>query len=86
MQHESDKDTFEFIQKESGYSQSVQRTANITLSIFNSPSASSPLVAVNIERTGDRHWHDETPFLNAFDEIIETIEDDLWSKVRRYFK
>jgi TolB-like protein len=61
-------------------------TANITLSIFNSPSASSPLVAVNIERTGDRHWHDETPFLNAFDEIIKTIEDDLWSKVRRYFK
>lgn len=61
-------------------------TASISILIYKTPKDSAPLVTVNIERTGDRHWGDETPFLNAFDEILEDLEDDFRSKVKKYIK
>ncbi|NLG16856.1 MAG: hypothetical protein GX556_05935 [Fibrobacter sp.] len=61
-------------------------TASLSISIYQTPSAAAPLVTVNIERTGERHWGDETPFLNAFEEIIEDLEDDFRSKVKKFLK
>ncbi|MBD3421540.1 MAG: hypothetical protein GF398_15585 [Chitinivibrionales bacterium] len=51
--------------------------ADVTFSFFTGPTSPEPRYSVRIKEKGDRHWGDETPFENAFEEIAETIEDDL---------
>ncbi|MBN1577794.1 MAG: hypothetical protein JW913_14635 [Chitinispirillaceae bacterium] len=58
-------------------------TMKVEVAFFASPAEKQPLIIVVITKTGDRHWGDPTPLKNAFDEIAEAIEEDLYSKVRK---
>lgn len=44
-------------------------TIRMTFAIFASPSAGQPAFSVTAEATGERHWHDVTPFINACEEL-----------------
>ncbi len=64
----------------------ITGTLKMSISVFESPMAKSPLTSIVIEKEGDRHWGQTEPFKNAVDEILEVIEDDFYSAVRKYFK
>lgn len=64
----------------------ITGTLKMSISLFESPIAKTPLASIVIEKDGDRDWGQTEPFLNAVDEITEIIEDDFYSAVRKYFK
>lgn len=64
----------------------VEGTAKIMISLYKSPTAATPLVSVIFEETGSRHWGNSTPFINAFDELADTIEEDLESQIDKFLK
>jgi TolB-like protein len=53
-------------------------TIRMTFGIFPSPSAGQPAFTVDAEATGERHWHDVQPFINA----CEELGDELGKKLR----
>jgi hypothetical protein len=52
-------------------------TAEVLIELFMAPGAPQPANSVQVQRSGDRHWGQITPFSNAFEEIAEYIEEDL---------
>jgi hypothetical protein len=64
----------------------ITGTLKMSISVFESPSAKTPLVSIVIEKEGDRDLGQTKPFLNAVDEILEIIEDDYYSAVKKHFK
>jgi len=61
-------------------------TAQATVFIFDTPKSEKPVLAVKVTESGDRHWGEETPFENAFEEIASTLESQLGKAdyVRKY--
>jgi TolB-like protein len=64
----------------------ITGTLKIAISLFESPFAKTALTTVVVEKEGDRHWGQLKPLLNAVDEVVDVIEDDFYSEVRKYFK
>jgi TolB-like protein len=64
----------------------ITGTLKLSISVFESPLAKTPLTSIVIEKEGDRDWGQTKPFLNAIDETLEIIEDDFDSAVKKYFK
>lgn len=64
----------------------ITGTLKMSISVFESPLAKTPLTSIVIEKEGDRDWGQTEPFLNAIDEINDVIEDDFYSAVKKYFK
>jgi TolB-like protein len=64
----------------------ITGTLKMSISVFESPFAKTPLTSIIIEKEGDRDWGQTEPFLNAFDEVKDVIEEDFYSAVRKYFK
>ncbi len=56
------------------------------ISVYASPQDKTPAVTVKFKNTGDRHWGDITPLKNAFDELIDSIDDDFYSAARKALK
>jgi TolB-like protein len=52
-------------------------TALVLVSVFDSPAAETPAFSVKIQESGDRHWGDDTPLANAFEEIAGTLEEQM---------
>ncbi|HMD67703.1 MAG TPA: CsgG/HfaB family protein [Chitinivibrionales bacterium] len=52
-------------------------TIRITFAVFPSPSAAQPAFSVTAEATGERHWHDVTPFINACEELGKELGKQL---------
>ena len=61
-------------------------TANVAISIYSTPASKKPLVSVNIEGTGERHWGNDTPLTNAFEEITDDLDHEFCSKVKKFLK
>lgn len=56
------------------------------ISVFASPKHETPAVTVKFKNTGDRHWGDITPLKNAFDELVDSIDDDFYSAAKKALK
>jgi TolB-like protein len=52
-------------------------TAQATFSFFETVRAENPGAQIAIKESGDRHWGDQTPFVNAFEAIAERLADEL---------
>jgi hypothetical protein len=55
----------------------VRGTADVILDFYEGAGAPNPSFRIEIIKTGDRHWGDSTPFVNACDAIGEEIADNL---------
>jgi hypothetical protein len=44
-------------------------TIRMTFSFFDNPSAAQPIIKVTMDATGERHWKDVKPFVNACEEM-----------------
>lgn len=64
----------------------ITGTIYTDVSIYSSPKAGTPIVTVKFKNTGDRHWGDITPLENAFEELAESLEDDLYSAAKEPLK
>jgi TolB-like protein len=56
----------------------TEMTADVVVCFYDNSSATTPSYKVPIVKTGDRHWGQSKPFVNAF----EAISDELNSKLR----
>ncbi len=62
-------------------------TARVTFS-FHAPSSPQAAIAIEIEKSGDRHWDNDQPLENAFEEIAEVVEErfERERSIRRFRK
>jgi hypothetical protein len=44
---------------------------------YSTPRSEKPVFAITIEEEGARHWGDQVPLENAFDELADGLEDEL---------
>ena len=51
--------------------------AKASFYFYNSPRSEKPVFKITIEEEGDRHWGDQVPIENAFEELAEELEDEL---------
>jgi hypothetical protein len=52
-------------------------TLNLSLALYESPTAKDPLCVVNTVATGENHWGDRTPFTNAIEAVADKLKKDL---------
>jgi TolB-like protein len=55
----------------------IEGTATVFLDFYEGTAAAKPAFRAKVSRTGARHWGEYEPFENAFEEIGESIEEDL---------
>ncbi|MBD3392197.1 MAG: hypothetical protein GF418_09000 [Chitinivibrionales bacterium] len=62
-------------------------TATVAIAVYDSPQSEKPGYVVKIKESGDRHWGEDVPFENAFEEIASTLEKEFgrsdWAKKYR---
>lgn len=51
--------------------------AKASFYFYNSPRSEKPVFKITVEEEGDRHWGDQQPIENAFEEVSEELEDEL---------
>jgi hypothetical protein len=52
-------------------------TARVSVQFYRWPTMANPVFTASFNQTGDRHWGDETPLVNAWEAVGKAIQDDL---------
>lgn len=51
--------------------------AKATFYFYRTPRSERPVFKITLEEEGDRHWGDQVPLENAFDELSDELEEEL---------